>query len=68
MLSPPAKLEVDEFPHHEGLSEANGRQDGHPERVGKKKEKKRGWFHTLMLPKTETQVLVKHIGLPSDAQ
>lgn len=30
MLSPPAQLEVDKFPHHEGLSEADGGQDSYP--------------------------------------
>lgn len=30
MLSPPAQLKVDEFPHHEGLSEADPGQDGYP--------------------------------------
>lgn len=30
MLSPPAQLEVDKFPHHEGLSDADGSQDGYP--------------------------------------
>lgn len=30
MLSPPTQLEVDKFPHHEGLSEADGSQDSYP--------------------------------------
>lgn len=30
MLSPPAQLEVDKFPHHEGLCEADGGQDSYP--------------------------------------
>lgn len=30
MLSPPAQLKVDKFPHHEGLSEADSGQDGYP--------------------------------------
>ena len=33
MLPPPAQLEVDKFPHHEGLSEADGSQDSYPNRV-----------------------------------
>jgi len=32
MLSPPAQLEVDKFPHHEGLSDADGSQDGYPKK------------------------------------
>lgn len=35
MLSPPAQLEVDKFPHHESLSEADGGQDSYPNREGK---------------------------------
>lgn len=30
MLSPPTQLKVDKFPHHEGLSKADGGQDGYP--------------------------------------
>lgn len=30
VLSPPTQLEVDKFPHHEGLSEADGGQDSYP--------------------------------------
>lgn len=32
VFSPPTKLEVDEFPHHENLREADGGQDSYPER------------------------------------
>lgn len=32
MLSPSAQLKVDKLPHHEGLREADGCQDGHPNR------------------------------------
>lgn len=32
MLPPPAQLKVDKFPHHEGLSEADGGQDSYPKR------------------------------------
>lgn len=32
MLSPSSQLEVDKFPHHEGLSEADGSQDSYPNR------------------------------------
>lgn len=35
MLSPPTQLKVDKFPHHEGLSEADGGQDSYPNREGK---------------------------------
>lgn len=35
MLSPPAQLKVDKFPHHEGLSEADGGQDSYPNRERK---------------------------------
>lgn len=35
MLSPPAQLKVDKFPHHEGLSEADGGQDSYPKREWK---------------------------------
>lgn len=38
MLSPPAQLEVDKLPHHEGLREANGCQDGHSKARQKKKK------------------------------
>lgn len=31
MLPPPPKLEVNELPHHEGLCDANGGQDGDPD-------------------------------------
>lgn len=34
MLSPPAQLKVDKFPHHEGLSEADGGQHSYPDREG----------------------------------
>lgn len=30
MLSPPAQLKVNKFPHHEGLSEADSSQDSYP--------------------------------------
>lgn len=30
MLSPPAQLKVDKFPHHKGLCEADGGQDSYP--------------------------------------
>ena len=36
MLSPPAQLKVDKFPHHEGLSEADGGQHSYPDREGGK--------------------------------
>lgn len=32
MLSPPAQLKVDKFPHHKGLCEADGGQDSYPSR------------------------------------
>lgn len=35
MLSPPAQLKVDKFPHHEGLSEADSGQDSYPRRKKK---------------------------------
>lgn len=35
MLPPPAQLEVDKFPHHEGLSEADGSQHSYPRREGR---------------------------------
>lgn len=31
VLPPLFQLEVDEFPHHPGLRQADGRQAGHPE-------------------------------------
>lgn len=40
VLSPPAQLKVDKFPHHEGLSEADGCQDSYPTREGKQWLKK----------------------------
>lgn len=38
MLSPPAQLKVDKFPHHEGLSEADGGQHSYPDREGGERE------------------------------
>lgn len=35
MLSPPAQLKIDKFPHHEGLSEADSGQDSYPSRKRK---------------------------------
>lgn len=32
VLPPLFQLKVDEFPHHPGLRQADGRQAGHPER------------------------------------
>lgn len=46
MFPPPPKLEVNELPHHEGLSDANGRQDRDPNR------------QHIEVPSTEVQLLV----------
>lgn len=44
VLSPPAQLKVDKFPHHEGLREADGAQDSYPSRE-REREAPHGVLH-----------------------